>query len=551
MTIADQLLELSMIKTQLNDVLVSKGVDMADTPFNAYPAKVDLLSLGDGDVSGFYTDAFLKGEWDSNIHAQLQASTRVTTGMQIDYESIQPTDQVVEGIFLVNPSSVNRLVFTIMTNDMLDGEGNPVPAYDVDFGNGDVQEYFSNMQYIYNYDHAALDPNGFNGGDIEVRFKITPKPGATFLIIDLTYTFYNENGNVSLSSGISKLAINAPDMTDLVLSPYSYDTALTLRKLEEVYIGYNSVTDFSALFKDCVSLKSVVSLYTANGVHFTEMFENCTSLVTLPNFDDSQGMQYLAMFRHTPRLVTIPQMSMQNALDATMMFNQSGIVAVPDFNTFSSLTSGYGTVTAVRMFSECPNLYRLPMLDYLKIGNPDLMFFQSKRLTLFQLELNLNYATTVNDLFGGCEAISGEIVVRAPLAASATGMFAGCTKVQRIDIDLSQCSDITMLFSGCHSLRHINWLGLLQSGPTYTDVLSECWSLYAMTAGNPGIAISRMYLIGVLAYEYVSLLIQSMPVWDGVSPNQINYSQVIGLTLTATDVTALSSKGYEYTGSVT
>lgn len=201
------------------------------------------------------------------------------------------------------------------------------------------------------------------------------------------------------------------------------------------------------------------------------LFYNCIDLTddqlnSIIKFDDTENVTSMReMFSHCPKLSTIP------------LLNTSKVIDI------------------VGMFDTCKELTSIPLLDTSKVTNMSTMFNNCIKLTTIPL-LNTCEATTMGYMFGGCSQLINITLLDTSKVTNMYAMFIDCYKLTKIDI--SKLGDRNSYFaSHCYSLktliiRTMNTIPSLQSN-SFTD----CHHFYGTVSAtyNPdGLKDGRIYV---------------------------------------------------------
>ena len=173
---------------------------------------------------------------------------------------------------------------------------------------------------------------------------------------------------------------------------------LALKKLQYfTWIGKNAVTDMSAMFRSCYSLKAIPQLDTS-AVAVTDMsymFDSCCSLVAIPQLDTSAVMNMRGMFGSCYSMTAIPQLDTSAVTNMSAMFgNCYSLKAIPQLDASAVTNMSY-------MFYTCFSLVAIPQLDTSAVTNMKAMFGSCYSLTAITLNNTVTgwagYAISLSD----------------------------------------------------------------------------------------------------------------------------------------------------------
>lgn len=96
----------------------------------------------------------------------------------------------------------------------------------------------------------------------------------------------------------------------------------------------SQLTEISAMFSGCKSLKTVPLFDTSHVTNMQEIFGDCKQLKTVPLFDTSRVTNIGGMFYNCEALITIPSFDTSSATNMAYMFsNCASLAALPLLNT--------------------------------------------------------------------------------------------------------------------------------------------------------------------------------------------------------------------------
>jgi hypothetical protein len=187
--------------------------------------------------------------------------------------------------------------------------------YTVDWGDGVVENYNSNVkaQHLYDYNTVSgLTSMGYK----QAIITVTPQSGQTLTNINLQQqhsaaTHVYSAGWLDISmvgTNINTLTIGGSNVYIFMLEQFNY-------------IGLNKITNFNYLFSSCYSLMNLQNLYTGSGQTFAGMFSGCYTLQTIPLIDTSKGTNFSSMFNACSSLQVIPELVTSSGTNFSNMFS--------------------------------------------------------------------------------------------------------------------------------------------------------------------------------------------------------------------------------------
>jgi surface protein len=210
---------------------------------------------------------------------------------------------------------------------------------------------------------------------------------------------------------------------------------------------------------------------TPNIPNMNGMFGNCQSLIEIPkDFDASSCTDASYMFYNTISLRRIPNINTSNVLNATQMFNGSGILELPDLD-FSNCTNmnsmfnrskiqrlpeSFNTSSCTnmyRMFYQCYDLVEIPSIDTSKNTNFNNMFGYSKVKSLPVIDFSSHNTTANSNPFVSCSQLTGITITNIQGTTSLYNFFSGCQSLTEVNIpDTSHVTKMYAMFQNCKSL---------------------------------------------------------------------------------------------------
>ena len=333
MTISDSLTLLASTKTAIAAAIENKGVAVGAIPFSQYPSKIAEISGGGGTP----TPAPQPDPW-------------VRPADWLPLPEITENDNMFVGLLAITNDEANYIALSAAGN------------YTVDWGDGTIENYDSNVtaQHYYDYNNTALVGTECSRGYRQAVVKVTPQSGATFTGINLQLRHSAMSAQIYNVQWLD-LAMGGAALSDIRFaqssaSPFS-TILIRIHWCEQVKIVRMSRTNMSYMFQNCYSLQSVPLFDTANVTDMTGMFFNCSSLQTVPLFDTANVTNMIGMFYNGPSLRTVPLFDTASVTNMSYMFsNCYSLQTVPLFDTAS--------VTDMNsMFSDCYSLQSVPGLN--------------------------------------------------------------------------------------------------------------------------------------------------------------------------------------------
>ena len=174
------------------------------------------------------------------------------------------------------------------------------------------------------------------------------------------------------------------------ISNTSYETATLVEGTTDVYDVYKSGTDFTFLFLNSNNVEEVLGANTTGITNMSAMFNYCTSLKTVALFDTSSVTDMHTMFLNCYLLTSVPLFNTSSVTDMRSMLDLcSSLTSVPLFDTSSVTNIEY-------MFSKCSALKTVPLFNTSSVVFMNGMFENCKNVQSGALALYQQASTQAN-----------------------------------------------------------------------------------------------------------------------------------------------------------
>lgn len=282
---------------------------------------------------------------------------------------------------------------------------------------------------------------------------------------------------------------------------------------------------FSAMFKDCTSLKTIQHPWgNISGGTFEEAFKNCISLETIPS--SWSGID-----------------SINNM--AQMFMNCKSLTGIPDNWT------GLGSITyPVSAFYGCTALKKIPSSwegGFSSCGITDSMFYDCKSITSIPKRWTGLVATDMDYMFKNCSSLSSiESWTDFP-GSTIEGIFSNCTSLKKIPDSWKgfNAGNCDSAFANCTSLTDIpkTWDGKITTSPDYASLFEGCTSLTGIPTAQSawsgwGGNIYRMFA------NCTSLTMDPKPIMDGLNRPGYGSQMFKGCVNMANTATYITQSAY-------
>ena len=190
---------------------------------------------------------------------------------------------------------------------------------------------------------AISTPLTINGTGIKFAystFSSIPRNVNLSGITNFSQMFYN-------CTSLKSVNIDMPQNTNLAGCFYNCNTLTSVTLTNTSRVVY-----FTETFYSC-AIENAPRLDTTNGVYFSGMFSYCKSLVSMPTYDTSKGIMFESMFNGCSKITTIPQYDTSNATSVNLfLHNCISLTSVPllDFGSVYNVgTSPFGTTNLISL----------------------------------------------------------------------------------------------------------------------------------------------------------------------------------------------------------
>lgn len=347
--------------------------------------------------------------------------------------------------------------------------------YTVDWGDGTVQNFNSNVQSNRNYNFSSISNSTLTSdGFKQVIVTITPQAGQNLTTINLRATPPQIASGQGPSMLILEAYVSASLATSLTIGSINtsngdtYNRALAYANL----INVSSLTTFANLFYNCYNLRKVdVGLVSSGLTSTASMFQGCNSLLTAPLFNTASVTNMNSMFHTCYSLQTVPLYDASSVVNMGLMFNDCRLLeTIPPLNTSSVQLMN-------SMFNNCYSLKEVPLFDTRNVITMSSMFsscFSLKSVPPF----DMSKVGNAGSMFNNCYSLVNIPITNTKVLSAANGMFGTCTSLETIkSFDTTNIVNAGGMFSSCYSLVNVPEIMNMPNCTTLTSMFSQCFSL--------------------------------------------------------------------------
>ena len=425
-TTADKLLAISNSKVAIRDAIVAKGVAVpTGTVLSDYATKISEITTGGG-------------------------------GSETADTWVRPTE------WLALPDNVDGVQKVSILNAVFDTDSELVAficqgAYTVDWGDGVVEDYASDVKAQHKYDYSNVNLNSATVSKFGYKqciITITPQAGnnLTFLYFNIFHSTIGSNFNYDLASGFLDMRINSISCTTLSIGLSSSYVKHT--RLEQCLIGELADTTLNELFYDCYALQSVSIKDTSNVTSFNSMHYNNYSLQKMPTYIfRSAGVTCQGMYGNCYAL--------RETYPINISITYDGVNAITGmFNGCKSLKYVDLTINATINYS----------ISNLFLGNLSLS-------TILLTQTGIGKVTSITNAFSYTK-IKESPMLDLSICTSFTNTFQFCDRLTDLyAYNYSSATTLANMLDGCYSLKSVPNFNITASCTNLSSLCNNCWSL--------------------------------------------------------------------------
>ena len=272
--------------------------------------------------------------------------------------------------------------------------------YTIDWGDGTVENFASNVQANHTYTYSAISSSTESvRGYRQVIVTVTPQAGNNFTLLDLQ-TKHNQSGLVgNYASGWLDIVTSLPNCSASGLFIASSATTVRHRLLERSrLLNIGSQNTFLRLYFECSSLQAVEFPNTSGITNCQLMFSNCRSIKAIPIFDTSNVTNFGSFALGCAALEAGPLLNTDSAVTMETMYSGcTSLKSVPLYNTALCQNTS-------SMFINCFALTEVPPFNFSVLNNSVGMFFSCTSLRKIPL-LNVSLVSNANQMFRLCTSL--------------------------------------------------------------------------------------------------------------------------------------------------
>jgi surface protein len=336
--------------------------------------------------------------------------------------TVVDTDDTFVALHAVFPSGNNFVAFRFTTN---------TGDYEVDWGDGTVTTYASNVTAEHEYNYSTYDPTDSTlstRGYKQAIITVTPLTGelrtANFQLRYVTTPAQNQ----AYATGLLDCILSMPNVSNVNSPQIIFGGTTVMHRYVERFrlLNIGNAVRLDNIFFLCVNLQKVeMPTNTSSLNNLSGVFSGCTNLQEIPLFDTSNVTAINSCFSYTRNLKYLPNFDFTKVTNLTDAFNGSGIIEVnldlPEATTFN------------QCFLSCSRLIKAELL-------------------------NTSKNTTFRFCFWNCYSLK-EVVINSVSTISAVSLdniFFGCFSLQEAPFfDTSTVNNMSGMFNGCRALNSI------------------------------------------------------------------------------------------------
>jgi surface protein len=406
----------------------------------------------------------------------------------ITMPAIANTEQKAAFLVFISDNNSNFLAFSATGN------------YNVDWGDGSVEDVATGVTASHSYNFSTYDPTNTtltSSGFKQAIVIVTPQAGQNLLTLNLTIRHPSTAAANTYNQPIEEMYISGPNLTGLTLSSAavwgkktSYvnlintgtitsfvNLFVNFYGLQKIDIGKTAaVTSTSGMFNTCYALKqfstssdtnfasnantslmfsacqalTTVPLFdTVNVTNMVSMFQGCYSLTSVPLFDTRSVTNMTSMFQSCYCLISVPLFDTRNVTVMTSMFQLCYyLTTVPLFDTRS-------VITMTSMFNTCYSLVVVPLFNTINVTGMSSMFNTCLTLKSVPL-LDTRSVTNMTTMFSSCYNLVSIPLFDTRSVTTMSGMFNTCVSLVTVPLfNTTALTVMTSMFQFCYSLASV------------------------------------------------------------------------------------------------
>ena len=519
MTIAQELTSLNATKTAIATAIEGKGGNLTGIPFSGYADVINLLSTGGGGSTGpsvEWSEAYYQSVLNS-VEPYQRPKDWLTLPNMVD------GDSKLIGLCAVYPNG-NYVALSATGN------------YTVNWGDGTVENFASNIQaeHAYNYAAAALDgtnaPVGLamdgtvtraNHGRVEgEKIKLYTIVGVTELkegqecyVRDVTQNSFKLSatvGGVALTFASAGTAALLPYKQAIIqLTPQAGQTltSLNLQKkhtalssntgiisinfldlklggpaITSLLIGSSSTTSSGQVVN--FSLLEQIAVYQTAITDAGYLFYNSLALKNVSYLNSASFTNMNYMFNNCRALQAVPLFNTAAVTNMNYMFGYCyALQTVPLFNTASVTNMSY-------MFGYCYALQTVPLFNTAAVTIMNYMFNTCYALQSIPL-FNTASVTSMGSMFNNCRALRTVPLFNTAAVTNMSYMLSNCFTLQTVPLfNTAAVTNMSYMFSSCFTLQTVPLFDAAKV-TTMSSMFGSCGALKTVPALN-AVAVTDM-----------------------------------------------------------
>lgn len=217
--------------------------------------------------------------------------------------------------------------------------------------------------------------------------------------------------------------------------------------LESVYIdSLGNCTSLNAAFTNCTQLKDVIIGDISNVTNLYTTFRNCSNLESVYLDIPSVTTCYQA-FYGCSKLKNVILKNTGNVENLNGTFSQCvALETAPNLDTSSCTTLG-------SLFFNCKSLKDVPVYETSRCTNFDNAFKLCENIEY--IKIDASSALSMEEMFSGCTSLRNVEFIRDPVNVdNFIGLFRNCSSLKGLPFfDTSSAVDVSDMFEGCINIE--------------------------------------------------------------------------------------------------
>jgi len=373
--------------------------------------------------------------------------------------TVTSAEQKFVGLHAVFPDGDNVCALLLTTS---------AGQYEVDWGDGTVTLYNSNVKAEHQYDYSTISAStDCSRGYRQVLVTVTPVSGN---ILTINFQQRYTGRNQIYSTGWLDVIGSFPNASSGQSITFGGASSVRQAMVEQVtWVTIGSTTNVSSMFAGCIAMRSIPLFNTASVTTFDSMHNECFAIQTLPTYNLSAALSIAGFFQNCISIIEYPPLDTSNATNFNSMFRDTGSAPIPLYNMSNALQ-------CISMFQNS-RASSIPLLDTSKCTQMNTMFSGAANMT-------------------GIPALSTNAITPSAGVDFAANFAQATSSLARCQMVFARTVGFANAQMGTTALVEIfNNLVDRSATTSATITITSNWGAALLTAGERAIASSKNWTI--------------------------------------------------------